>query len=150
MRRSKSTEEPQEKPSKPELVPQPHGGAIYRGGVPGNKGGASLRKGIRTRLEDTVLAALDRIDTHLELDKGGLDMAVLTRLADMACKYTVGQRVVIEQIDASRFESLVVETAPFFEGREQEFEEWFQTATRILLPQSSELGVLDDESPEDE
>lgn len=45
--------------NEPELVPQPHGGALLSGGVPGNKGGtgrppSTIRRRLRGSFEDRI------------------------------------------------------------------------------------------------
>ena len=55
----------------PELVPQSHGGALYRSGVPGNRGGGRIPDATRRLMEENLEAAIPVL--HARFKRGKLD-----------------------------------------------------------------------------
>ena len=89
--------EKREKPL-PTLIPQAHGGALYRGGVPGNRGGWKPPSAIRARLRDSLD---DRVTVLEEIaDDPGMAASDRIRAVDVLAKYGLGaaSEVSVDQI----------------------------------------------------
>src|SRR5574340_885319 len=114
-RRSDSGRTPGEMPQSagstmPVLIPQPHGGALLSGGVPGNRGGGRLKDEIRQRLQrvtdeqgvaflEDVLAGRVTVEfvgtcpnCHAETRGSDMSAAYLERL-EAAARVTVAHRL---------------------------------------------------------
>jgi len=83
----------------PALVPQPHGGSVYAGGVPGHRGGpgrppSALRERLRGSFEERI-AVLEEIADDEEADPQDRIRAV-----DTLAKYGIGtlREVSVEQV----------------------------------------------------
>lgn len=91
---------------KPPLIPQKHGGALYAGGVPGNRGGgrppSAVRRLARLEFEKRIptLAKLADDDEERTRDR--------IRAIDVLGKYGLGQA---RGLDEEEFEAVVLELA---------------------------------------
>ena len=70
-----------------DLVPQPHGGALKRGGNYGNKGGRRETSRVRDRLTELRDDTLDELQEKLKA--GNLSDSDAIKLASLAAKYTL-------------------------------------------------------------
>ncbi len=98
----------------PALVPQPHGGALYRGGVPGNRGGWKPPSALRARLRgslDERVSVLEEIADDTTAAPGDRIRAV-----DVLAKYGLGAatELTVDQVRErlARTVALVRETLP--------------------------------------
>jgi hypothetical protein len=93
------------KPAVPTLVPQPHGGALLTGGMPGNRGNptgagrpaSALRNVFRKDLETARLKMLDILDRETDECEacGGTKRAMdkdIIAIFDKIAKYAIGER----------------------------------------------------------
>lgn len=67
-----ATDESADQTAEPELVPQPHGGALLSGGKPGNKGGGRTPDEFKRRMAELASsdAALEYLDECLRGEHG--------------------------------------------------------------------------------
>jgi hypothetical protein len=89
--------EKRDKP-RPDLIPQAHGGALYRGGVPGNRGGWKPPSAIRARLRDSLD---DRVTVLEEIaDDPAMAASDRIRAVDVIAKYGLGaaSEVTVDQV----------------------------------------------------
>ena len=70
-----------------DLVPQPHGGALKRGGNYGNKGGGREKSKVRDRLAELRDDTLDELQEKLKA--GDLSDSDTIKLASLTAKYTL-------------------------------------------------------------
>lgn len=92
-----------DEPEKPELIPQPHGGALYAGGVPGNRGGGRPPSRIRGIARK---AFGERVRLLAEIADDGEESARdRIRAIDVLGRYGLGQAKGLEQ---EEFEAVVV------------------------------------------
>lgn len=98
-RKPKNSGENTGTPTKPKQIPQPHGGALNSGGVPGNKGGtgrppnevrALAREGGWTGLQ-LIKARLDQLE-KLHAEGKELPWSQVNQLSDLMLKYGLGER----------------------------------------------------------
>lgn len=74
--------------TRPGLVPQPHGGALYAGGVPGNPGGSKPPSALRARLRGSLN---DRVKVLEEIaDDAAATASDRIRAVDVLAKYGLG------------------------------------------------------------
>ena len=66
MAKSKAAKKARESGDLPDVVPQPHGGALYRRGVPGNKGGGRPPSELRKEMREVVGDHIDTIRRFAE------------------------------------------------------------------------------------
>jgi hypothetical protein len=98
------------KAAKPSLVPQPHGGALYSGGVPGHNGRnagrppSALRERLRGSLEDRV-AVLEEIADDPESQPSDR-----IRSIDVLAKYGLGtvREVTVDQVRGRLRQTLAI------------------------------------------
>lgn len=73
----------------PAKIPQPHGGALYAGGVPGHRGGGGRpRSVVQQALVEGAAKAVPKLVAQLEDE----DKAVAQGAADKLIKYGIGTR----------------------------------------------------------
>ena len=91
---------------KPPLVEQPHGGALYRAGVPGNRGGgrppSAVRRLARLEFEKRIPTLAELADSKTERTRDRI------RAIDVLGKYGLGQA---RGLDEEEFEAVVLELA---------------------------------------
>jgi hypothetical protein len=73
----------------PALVPQPHGGALYSGGVPGNRGG-QLGGRPRSEVRAALRAAFDARLPRLQAIADDADVGDALKALDLMGKYGLG------------------------------------------------------------
>lgn len=60
-------------PTMPALIPQPHGGAILTGGVPGHRGGGGRPpKRLRVRARELLAKVIERLEAKLQDERIGV------------------------------------------------------------------------------
>jgi hypothetical protein len=109
------------KAAKPSLVPQPHGGALYSGGVPGHNGRnagrppSALRERLRGSLEDRVAVleeiADDRVAVLEEIaDDPESQPSDRIRSIDVLAKYGLGtvREVTVDQVRGRLRQTLAI------------------------------------------
>lgn len=91
---------------KPELIPQKHGGALYAGGVPGNRGGgrppSAVRQLAREAFEARIPMLADLADDSQQRTRDRI------RAIDVLGKYGLGQA---KGLDENEFEEVVLRMA---------------------------------------
>ena len=98
----------------PELVPQPHGGAIYRGGVPGNRGGGSRPSAVRRLARKAFARRIPILEAIADSPEERARDRILA--VDVLGRYGLGQA---KGIDEEEFEELVLELASAVQQRLQ-------------------------------
>lgn len=104
---------------------------LLMGGVPGHDGSNagrisnSLKSLLGEISEKSALKMLVKVTDETEL-------AVLCRTLDVTAKYTLGQKIVVEQIIESRIRALAEMTTEFIAI--ERFQEWHSQAMSILIP----------------
>ena len=100
-----------EKPPMPPLVSQPHGGALWRGGVPGNNGGRPTGA-IRQKARESLVSLMPKLDTIAKArkSKDSDKIAAIGLLAKIGMSTTIG----LEDVKAALRETtqLIRETLP--------------------------------------
>lgn len=81
-------DEPKSAENTPDLIPQKHGGALYSGGKPGNKGGGRPKSVVRALAREEGYKSLVRLAKRAEAEE--MSMADAIRLADLQLKYGIG------------------------------------------------------------
>lgn len=98
----------------PGKIPQPHGGALYAGGVPGNRGGGRQPAAIRALFRD---AAADRIALLREIADGKVEDASTQdrlRALEILAKYGMG---VVKEVSAENVRERVSLTLDVIRAR---------------------------------
>ena len=83
----------------PALVPQPHGGALYSGGMPGHTGGSGRpRSALRARLRGSLEARVSVLEEIA--DSPDADPADRIRAVDVLARYGLGAAtdVTVDQV----------------------------------------------------
>lgn len=97
---------------KPELIPQEHGGALYAGGVPGNRGGgrppSAVRRLARAEFEKRIPILAEIADSRAERTRDRI------RAIDVLGRYGLGQA---RGLDEEEFEAVVIELASAVQRR---------------------------------
>lgn len=79
--------------AEPELIPQPHGGALLAGGKPGNKGGPGRPKEeLREKLARLSEASADELMKRLESAPETLTAADLASIMDKGAKFNLATK----------------------------------------------------------
>lgn len=104
-------------------------GGELRSGNPGNSGGGRPSESLKGILGDVSEKAARQLLSKVDAETSAGD---LCRIVDVSAKYTIGQKIVVEQAIADRIEALSQLTAEFIP--EERFREWHSQAMSILLP----------------
>lgn len=93
----------------PEKVPQPHGGALNRGGTPGNKGGTgrppnALREEMRGDLAEVLIKLRQKVD-YMDVDE-------LQKYGALLARFGLGTSDELSGKDGAPLQPVVFRVAP--------------------------------------
>ncbi len=114
----------------PVKVPQPHGGALYSGGISGNKGGGRIAGEIRASLRQTLVDHGCGLIEDALAGRGEFRTSDRLRAFDIAGKYSLGE--VHVAVSDEIMEILATVAVKFIPDRDLRIE-FFQEVERLLL-----------------